>query len=318
MNHTAFLFPGQGSQEVGMLADLARADSVVETTFAEASETLGYDLWQRVSEGPAEALNRTACTQPAMLTAGVAVWRVWRGRGGPAPAYMGGHSLGDYTALVCAEAIDFQVAVALVERRGELMQAAVPEGHGAMAAIIGLEDAAVEEVCADVRAADDAVVVEAVNYNAPGQVVIAGSRAGVTAAMAVAKTKGARRALPLPVSVPAHSALMRPAAEAFATELAAVALRPPLVTGLFGHDGEIRRDPGEIREALARQLHSPVRWTTTIRALHELGVSRYVECGPGSVLTGLVKRTLRGEKPELGAISRPDKLAATLAALRDE
>ncbi len=281
------VFPGQGSQSVGMLAELAEVFPVVKETFDEASGVLGYDLWQRSSEGPAELLNRTACTQPALLTAGVATWRCWRRRTDRLPAMMAGHSLGEYTALVCADAFDFADAVGLVEKRGVHMQNAVPEGSGAMAAILGLDDDKVKEVCS--QAAQDEIV-SAVNFNSPGQVVIAGSAAAVERAMGLAGEAGAKRALPLPVSVPSHCSLMQPAAEAFAVDLAKVTIRAPVIPVLHNVDVEPHNEPDAIRDVLTEQLYKPVRWVEIIRAMRAAGINKVLEMGPGKVLAGLNKR----------------------------
>jgi [acyl-carrier-protein] S-malonyltransferase len=274
-----------------MLAPLAEAFPVVIDTFAQASDALGYDLWSRVQEGPAESLNQTACTQPAMLAAGVATWRCWQQKSDVLPAMMAGHSLGEYTALVCAGAMDFGDAVRLVEKRGTLMQNAVPEGSGAMAAILGLDDEQVRAICAD--AAHDQVV-SAVNFNSPGQVVIAGHREAVERAMELAKTAGAKRALPLPVSVPSHCDLMKPAAEAFAAELEATTIRVPPIAVMHNVDVSIKDTVEAIRAALAAQLYQPVRWVETIRAMHAAGIGRVFEMGPGKVLAGLNKRIEKG------------------------
>jgi len=270
-----------------MLGELAAAFPMVEQTFAEASAALGYDLWERVQRGPAELLNQTACTQPAMLSAGVATWRCWQSRSDALPALMAGHSLGEYTALVCAGAVEFSDAIRLVAKRGQYMQDAVPEGSGAMAAILGLDDAQVTALCA--QAAQDEVV-SAVNFNAPGQVVIAGHSAAVQRAMELAKQAGAKRALPLPVSVPSHCSLMKAAAERFAEDIAAVTIQAPAVRVLHNVDVSSHQDAAAIRDALVRQLYSPVRWVETIRALHSSGVSTVLEMGPGKVLAGLNKR----------------------------
>jgi len=283
----AMVFPGQGSQSVGMLSALAGAFPVVRETFDEASAVLGYDLWQVVSEGPAERLNQTACTQPALLTAGVATWRCWLQRTDRHPAMMAGHSLGEYTALVCAGALDFTDAVSLVEKRGLHMQNAVPEGSGAMAAILGLEDEQVVDVCAQAAQGE---TVSAVNFNSPGQVVIAGSKAAVERAMALAKQAGAKRALPLPVSVPSHCGLMRPAAEAFAADLAGVPVKTPVIPVLHNVDVERHDDPDAIRNALVEQLYKPVRWVGVIHAMRAAGINNVFEMGPGKVLAGLNKR----------------------------
>ncbi len=283
----AMVFPGQGSQASGMQAALASAYPEIRDTYAEASAELGFDLWELVQEGPVETLNETVVTQPAMLTAGVAAWRVWRRAGGAAPAFMAGHSLGEYTALTCAGAIAFSEALALVTRRAELMQAAVPAGEGAMAAVLGLSDEAVIAACAS---AAEGQVVSAVNFNSPGQVVIAGHRAAVERACAAARAAGAKRAMLLSVSVPAHCELMRPAAEAFAEVLAQVPFRTPAIRIVNNVDVQVYAGPEQVREALVRQLYSPVRWTETVRWLAKQGVGRIVEAGPGKVLTGLARR----------------------------
>jgi [acyl-carrier-protein] S-malonyltransferase len=303
----AMVFPGQGSQAVGMLAELAAGHELVAETFREASTVLGYDLWQLVQEGPADALNQTDRTQPAMLSAGVAVWRAWCEQGGARPALMAGHSLGEYTALVCAGALDFADAVALVAERGRRMQAAVPAGSGAMAAILGLEDAQVIELC---RQAEEGEVVAAVNFNSPGQVVIAGNSAAVERAMALAKAAGAKRALPLPVSVPSHCNLMRPAAEAFADSLARVELRVPEIPVLHNVDVQPHPDPDAIRAALSEQLYRPVRWVETIQTMGRQGISRCLEMGPGKVLAGLNKRIEK--ELETRSVYDPASLAAAL------
>jgi len=283
----AMVFPGQGSQSVGMLSALGDAFSQVGETFAEASTVLGYDLWERVQNGPAEVLNQTTCTQPAMLTAGVATWRCWQAKTGKLPALMAGHSLGEYTALVCAGAMLFADAVALVEKRGEYMQNAVPAGVGAMAAILGLEDAAVETVCAEAAQGE---VVSAVNYNSPGQVVIAGNMAAVERAMELAKAAGAKRVLPLPVSVPSHCSLMQPAAEQLAEQLSGLDIKSPAIPVFHNVDALSHDDPADIRNVLAAQLYRPVRWVDCVRAMHAQGAKTLVEAGPGKVLAGLSKR----------------------------
>ena len=305
----AFVFPGQGSQAVGMLAELAAAFDTVEATFAQASEVLGYDLWQLVQQGPAEQLNATHKTQPAMLAAGVAVWRVWQAAGGEMPVLMAGHSLGEYTALVCAGALEFADAVALVADRGRFMQQAVPEGEGAMAAILGLEDEQVAAIC---EQAAHGEVLEAVNFNSPGQVVIAGQATAVARAVEAAKAAGAKRALVLPVSVPSHCALMKPAAERLAERLAGVNIAAPSITVLHNADVAAYSEPEQIRDALVRQLHSPVRWVETIRALAGEGVAAVIECGPGKVLAGLNKRIER--KMPVFPVFDPASLDKALAA----
>ncbi len=308
-----FVFPGQGSQSVGMLAGLAKGPdgALLRESFAQASEALGYDLWQRVAEGPAEALNATECTQPAMLAAGIALWRLWRSRGGPEPEVLSGHSLGEFTALVAAGALEFPEAITLVRRRGQLMQQAVPLGTGAMAAILGLEDAVVIAACSEAAAGQ---VVEAVNFNAPGQVVIAGERTAVERAIEAAKARGAKRAMILPVSVPSHSSLMRAAAEGFAEPLAAVRWHSPRIAFLSAVDAAEHRDPAELRALLVRQLSSPVRWSETVRALAARGLQQIIECGPGKVLTALNRRIERRSDFECLALEDDASLAAALAA----
>ncbi len=289
----AFVFPGQGSQSVGMLAELAEAWPQVKACFTEASEALGYDLWQLTQEGPAEALNQTDRTQPAMLAAGIATWRVWQAAGGVTPQRLAGHSLGEYSALVAAGALDFAVALKLVEQRGQFMQAAVSSGQGAMAAILGLDDQQVITLCEQAAGATDAVV-EAVNFNAPGQVVIAGSAQAVESAMAAAKEAGAKRVLLLPVSVPSHCALMRPAAERLTAVLQGVEISVPQIPVVNNVDVEAVSTPDGIRHALVRQLYSPVRWVETVRFLNQSGSVSLIECGPGKVLAGLNRRIERG------------------------
>ena len=287
----AIVFPGQGSQAVGMLAELAAEHPQVSETFAEASEALGYDLWQLVQNGPDTDLNQTDKTQPAMLAAGIACWRVWQAAEGATPAFVAGHSLGEYTALVASGALDFAIAIKLVEQRGQLMQAAVPEGEGAMAAILGLTDEQVITACADAAQGD---VVQAVNFNAPGQVVIAGAAAAVQRAADQAKEAGAKRALLLPVSVPSHCDLMKPAAEKLSTALAEIELATPGIKVIHNVDVASHEDGAAIKEILAAQLFSPVRWVETIQTLSVAGVESIVECGPGKVLAGLNKRIDRG------------------------
>ncbi|MCW9025504.1 MAG: ACP S-malonyltransferase [Gammaproteobacteria bacterium] len=303
----AFVFPGQGSQSVGMLKELAEHHSEVQSVFAQASETLGYDLWNIVQEGPVEKLNSTDITQPAMLSAGVAVWNIWQAQGGATPTVMAGHSLGEYSALVCAGALDFTDAVKLVAERGRLMQAAVPEGEGAMAAVLGLDDDAVQQVCVD---AANGAVLDAVNFNSPGQVVIAGSKAAVENAVSLAKERGAKRALLLPVSVPSHCALMKPAAEKLELVLAEISIQAPTIPVINNVDVLAESDAVAIRAALVRQLYSPVRWVEIIQKMSADGVSKLVECGPGKVLAGLNKRIER-KMPAL-PVQDSDSLAAAL------
>ena len=288
MKKFAMVFPGQGSQTVGMLAELAGDYPIVQETFKQASEVLGYDLWQLVQEGPAEELNKTWQTQPALLTASVAVYRAWQQKY-PAlkPEVMAGHSLGEYSALVCAGVLDFQDAVKLVELRGKLMQQAVPEGTGAMYAIIGLDNDAIIHAC---KQAEQGEVVSAVNFNSPGQVVIAGAKAAVERAAALCKEAGAKRALPLAVSVPSHCALMKPAADQLSVSLESITLKEASVSVLNNVDVKNEIEADAIRNALVRQLYSPVRWTETVEKMAQNGVEVLVEVGPGKVLNGLTKR----------------------------
>ena len=288
MKRFAMVFPGQGSQTVGMLAELASDYPIVQETFKQASEVLGYDLWQLVQEGPAEELNKTWQTQPALLTASVAVYRVWQQKYPELkPEVMAGHSLGEYSALVCAGVLDFQDAVKLVELRGKLMQQAVPEGTGAMYAIIGLDNDAIINAC---KQAEQGEVVSAVNFNSPGQVVIAGAKAAVERAAALCKEAGAKRALPLAVSVPSHCALMKPAADQLSVSLESITLKEAGVSVLNNVDVKNEIEADAIRNALVRQLYSPVRWTETVEKMAQNGVEVLVEVGPGKVLNGLTKR----------------------------
>jgi len=283
----AFVFPGQGSQSVGMLNALAESFPQVKNTYAEASAALGYDLWSIVSAGPEEKLNQTEITQPAMLAAGTAVWRVWEAEGGPAPSVMAGHSLGEYTALTCAGALDFGDAIRLVADRGRYMQEAVPAGQGAMAAVIGLEDDQVRALCEQNAQGE---VLSPVNFNSPGQVVIAGTVSAVARAVANAKSAGAKLAKQLPVSVPSHCALMHPAAERMRDRLQQVQITAPRIPVLHNVHVRSETDPAAIREALVRQIESPVRWVETIQHMAADGIQKLVECGPGKVLAGLNKR----------------------------
>jgi [acyl-carrier-protein] S-malonyltransferase len=287
----AMVFPGQGSQAPGMQADLAAQYGVVKQVYAEASDVLGYDLWRLVQEGSAEQLAETVVTQPAMLTAGYAAWRIWQEAGGVTPALMAGHSLGEYTALVCAGAIRFANALAVVKKRSELMQAAVPVGAGAMAAIIGLDDDAVRAACA---AASEMGVVEAVNFNSPGQVVIAGHKDAIAAAIRCAEEAGARRAILLPVSVPSHSSLMAGAGAELAEALAAAEFTTASITVINATDATPYTDADDMRVRLSQQVSSPVQWVATINAMLAAGATSVIECGPGKVLAGLVRRINRG------------------------
>jgi [acyl-carrier-protein] S-malonyltransferase len=291
-----------------MLGKLAAESPVIHQTFDEASQVLGYDLWQLCSRGPAEELNATEKTQPAMLVAGIATWRLWLERKGSMPAIVTGHSLGEFTALVAAEAIDFRACVDLVRFRGKVMQEAVPAGSGAMAALLGLEDGDVETACRE--AAQGGGVVEAVNFNSPGQVVIAGEKAAVLRAIEIARTKGAKRAIELPVSVPSHSSLMKTAGARLGERLASTAIRAPRIRYLSAVDAREHSDPDDIRGLLVRQLSSPVRWTATVAALNAAGIRQVVECGPGGVLAGLVKRITRGGDTQTQALEAPENFTA--------
>ena len=286
MNNTAFVFPGQGSQSVGMMAGFGDAP-VIKATFVEASDLLRIDLWKMVLDGPVEDLSQTVNTQPLMLTAGIAVWRAWRSQGGAMPDYFAGHSLGEYSALVAAEAIEFSDAVPLVRFRAEAMQQAVPVGQGGIAAILGLDEDAVIAACAEAAQGE---IVEPANYNSPGQLVISGSRAAVERAIEAAKSRGAKRAMMLPMSVPAHSTLMRPAAERLRERIAAISVAAPKVPVIQNIDVASFNDPAAIKDALVRQLYGPVRWIETIKALADAGMKHVIECGPGRVLVGLNKR----------------------------
>jgi [acyl-carrier-protein] S-malonyltransferase len=304
----ALVFPGQGSQSVGMLAALAAEHEAVRNGYAEASQALGFDLWDIVANGPAERLNSTEITQPAMLVADVVTARIWRQQGGAAPIVVAGHSLGEFAALVCADALPFQDAVRLVQFRGQIMQQAVPEGAGAMAVLLGLTDEQVESICAQ---AGQGEVVEAVNFNSPGQIVIAGNVAAVQRALDLARERGCRRTQLLPISVPAHSSLMRAAAHRLEQRLAQIEIRSPSCRYISAVDAAGHSDPADIRATLVRQLASPVRWSQTVRVLLE-HAEALVESGPGRVLTGLNRRIERGAS--CYALEDPDSLAAALAA----
>lgn len=283
----ALVFPGQGSQKIGMLADLAESYPVVQETFAEASEVLGYDLWDMVQNGSQEDINLTERTQPLLLTASTALWRVWQQKEGAQPSLVAGHSLGEWSALVAAGVVAFKDAVKLVQLRGKYMQEAVPVGQGAMAAIIGLDDALVEKACSE---AADGECVNPVNYNSPGQVVIAGAAAPVERAMALCKEAGAKRALPLPVSAPFHTSMMKPAADRLAQDIAAVEFSAPQIAVVHNVDAATCDDADKIKALMIEQIYSPVLWTSCVKTLAEAGVSTLVECGPGKVLAGLTKR----------------------------
>jgi len=307
----ALVFPGQGSQSVGMLSALANDEPGVLETFAEASEVLGYDLWKLCQEGPEDLLGTTERTQPAMLTAGVATWRVWRKHGGPLPSAMAGHSLGEYSALVAAGALDFRTAVALVQFRGQAMQAAVPAGQGAMAAILGAEDAAVEAACQEAAQGE---VVQAANFNSPGQIVVAGTAAAVDRTIELLKARGAKRAIKLPVSVPSHSALMAPAAERLAQRLAEIRVEQPSIGDIYTVDVRKHGDAASIKQALVQQLVKPVRWTETVQAMVAGGARAVIECGPGKVLTGLNRRIEKNKDIAMLAIEDSASLQQALQA----
>jgi [acyl-carrier-protein] S-malonyltransferase len=308
----AFVFPGQASQSIGMMSALAKTAPVITATFDEASGVLGYDLWRRCQEGPAELLNSTECTQPAMLTAGVATYRLWRERGGKVPAMMAGHSLGEFSALVAADFLDFKDAVALVKYRGELMQAAVPSGQGGIAAILGLEDADVEAACQEAAQGE---IVEAVNFNAPGQVVIAGLATAVARAIEIATAKGARRAMALPMSVPAHSSLMQPAAEKLQLYLEGTPMAVRSEVKVYGVDCKIHSGASEIRAGLVRQLATPVYWAATVRTMISAGATQLIECGPGKVLTALNRRVDKNRDLKMLALEDPRAFDEALAAV---
>ncbi len=306
----AFVFPGQGSQSLGMLAELGAQQSVVVDTFAEASSALGYDLWALTQSGPEEQLNQTDKTQPAILAASIAIWRLWQAEGGAQPAFVAGHSLGEYSALVAAGSLPFAEAVKLVELRGQLMQQAVPAGKGGMAAILGLEDADVLAACAEAAQGE---VVSAINFNAPGQVVIAGSAAAVERAIEACKAKGAKRAMALPVSVPSHCDLMRPAAERFASSVESIEWQAPQIPLVQNVSAAVVADLDVLKRDLLAQLYSPVRWVESMVALGDRGVTSLVECGPGKVLSGLNKRCVKGISTY--NLDTPEAFAAARAAL---
>jgi [acyl-carrier-protein] S-malonyltransferase len=303
----AFVFPGQGSQSIGMLAELGAEHPIVMETFAQASEVLGYDLWKLVQHDEDGQLNQTHITQPALLTASVALWRLWLQQGGLMPSVLAGHSLGEYSALVCAGALEFTDAVRLVEARGQFMQAAVPPGEGAMAAIIGMDDDAIAIAC---EASAQGQVVAPVNYNSPGQVVIAGSKAAVERAMVACKEAGAKRALPLPVSVPSHCALMLPAADKLRTMLAGMTVKVPSVSVVQNVDAKVAHSAEAIVNNLVAQLHQPVLWTQCVESIAASGVELVVECGPGKVLNGLTKRI--NKTLQTASINDAASFAATL------
>jgi [acyl-carrier-protein] S-malonyltransferase len=310
----AFTFPGQGSQSVGMLSDLANNDHPeIRQTFGEASEALGYDLWALAQNGPEDLLNATERTQPAMLSAGVAVLRTWQAEGGPKPVALAGHSLGEYTALVAAKSISFADAVRLVAERGRLMQAAVPQGQGAMAAILGLNDASVEALCAE---ASNEKIVTAANYNAPGQVVIAGHSEAVERAIELASARGASRAILLPVSVPVHCPLMEATADPLSKLLEELKIRAPSIPVFHNIDAQPHDDRSGLTEALCRHISQPVRWVQCVRAMADQGATLFIEMGPGRVLTGLMRRIDRDLKAQ--AVFDSGSLSKALAAVEND
>jgi len=305
----AFVFPGQGSQSVGMLSALSESFSNVKETFDEASNVLGYDLWSLSQNGPDTQLGQTEFTQPALLTAGVAVWRVWEAQGGAKPSVMAGHSLGEYTALTCAGALDFVDAVTLVQDRGRYMQSAVPAGEGGMAAIIGLDDDAVVKVCESIQGHG---VLQAVNFNAPGQVVVAGTKQAIEASVTAFKEAGAKRALPLPVSIPAHSSLMSAAAEKLKTRIDGIDFHMPDIPVIHNCNVQVAQSTIEIKENLVTQLDSPVKWVSSIEKIStDYNVEQVVESGPGKVLGGMVKRIIKGM--DVAAVETPEALSKALS-----
>ncbi len=308
----AFVFPGQGSQSLGMLAELAASHSTVQSTFAEASDVLSYDLWQLVYEGPEAELNKTAKTQPALLASSVAIWRIWNELSQNQPVIMAGHSLGEYSALVCSAALSFTDAIQLVADRGAYMQDAVPAGIGSMAAVLGLDDSQIEAVC---EQAAQGQIVSAANYNSSGQVVIAGHKEAVERAVELAKVAGAKRSVILPVSVPSHCALMQKAADQFAERLDTVKFEHPNIPVLHNVDATERSDVSEIKLALQGQLYQPVQWVETIQKMLNKGVNTVIECGPGKVLSGLIRRIDRSLN--IFPVFDPASLEKALAGLTD-
>jgi [acyl-carrier-protein] S-malonyltransferase len=311
-NIIAFVFPGQGSQKIGMLAAAHEAFQSVRDTFAEASDVLGYDMWQLIQEGEQAALNLTETTQPILLTSSVALWRAWLESGGPKPAIMAGHSLGEFSALVCSDALSFDDGVKLVRQRGAFMQSAVPVGEGAMAAIIGLEDAIINGICIDVAASNGGVVA-AVNFNSPGQVVIAGSTGAVDAAIAALKEAGAKRALPLPVSAPFHTQLMKPAGTRLVEAMDAIEFKTPTIPVVHNVHAQTEDDPVRIKALLGEQIYSPVQWTLCVQAIVDSGASEVVECGPGKVLSGLSRRI--DKSLQSYSLEDPEQLRQTITEL---
>ena len=311
-NTLAFVFPGQGSQKVGMLAAAHERFVSVRDTFAEASDALGYDMWDLVQNGEQDALNMTETTQPVLLSSSVALWRAWQESSGAAPIIMAGHSLGEFSALVCAGALDFADAVRLVRQRGSFMQSAVPVGEGAMAAIIGLDDEAIDRICEEV-AQTSSEVVSAVNFNSPGQVVIAGHTAAVNSAIDALKAAGAKRAMPLPVSAPFHTSLMQPAGERLAQAIADVPIAQPSIPVVHNVTAASEPDPEKIRALLVEQIYSPVQWTRCMQTMVAAGANTVVECGPGKVLSGLSRRI--DKSLQSYALEEPDELSSAVAEL---
>lgn len=307
----SILFPGQGSQAIGMMSDLAEQHAVVKDTFIEASDALGVDLWVMTQQGPIESLQQTENTQPALLTAGVAAWRVWQEHDGPAPSMMAGHSLGEYTALVCAGALSFADGVALVRDRGRYMQEAVPEGEGGMAAVLGLDDDTVRDVCAKAAQGE---VLQAVNFNAPGQVVIAGTASAIVRGTELLKEAGAKRALPLPVSIPAHSSLMSPASERLASRIDTVEITMPAIPVMHNCNVQIAQSSEQIAANLVTQLDSPVRWVESIQSMHQSGIETFIESGPGRVLGGMIKRIVKGAS--IACIEKPEAYVELIDSLK--
>lgn len=305
----AFVFPGQGSQKQGMLLELAEQYPVIQETFAEASDVLGYDLWALSQDGPQEKLNMTECTQPLLLTASVAIWRVWQQAGGAVPALMAGHSLGEWSALVCAQVVDFKDAIKLVQLRGKYMQEAVPAGVGSMAAIIGLADDIIVDACSEAQQGEE---VSAVNFNSPGQVVIAGHVGAIDRAMTLCKEKGAKKAIPLAVSAPFHSLLLKPAADRLADEMANVEFAAPVIPVVHNVNAKPEVDPLKIKQLMIEQIYHPVLWVDCVQVLVASGVTNAVECGPGKVLSGLIKRIDRSVSSV--NIDMPEALAAALSS----
>ncbi len=308
----AFVFPGQGSQKVGMLAAAHERFASVRDTFAAASDALGYDMWALVQDGPQEDLNLTETTQPVLLSSSVALWRAWQESGGAAPGVMAGHSLGEFSALVCAGSLDFADAVQLVRQRGRFMQSAVPVGEGAMAAIIGLDDDAINSICEQI-ARERGEVVQAVNFNSPGQVVIAGHTAAVDAAIAALQDAGAKRAMPLPVSAPFHTSLMQPAGERLAEAIADIPIKEPATPVVQNVHAQAETDPARIRELLVQQIYSPVQWTRCVKQMQSMGATTLVECGPGKVLSGLTRRI--DKSLSSAALEEPDALIECIQQL---